>query len=342
MLDIPLRVGVSGSGKLAHAIAFQVKTTPGMDLQWLNDTFTPESPVDVFVEASDSVEKGVISALDALNRNTHVVLTNPAVDLIAGPLLAATAYQNGLIVTSDAGTRHGALATLIQEAGIMGFDIIQAACCSHQNSTRLNLELAVLANAFGFQPPAGGMTGPPATALIDALHAFDLNSYGEIPRVDFLTGDLPQGTLYLIVKPKENLPPEQISLLQEYHLGDGPHYLLHRPYYLGHLETPKAILGAAAGQAILSSGHPTCDVYAHATQDLKAGTTITNALQSGQIHGRIAPLNSDGIPIALLNSDTVLKTDLTKDQPLTFDDLNLPDCQLTHLWIQQQDMLEQT
>lgn len=341
MLDIPLRVGVSGSGKLAHAIAFQVKATPGLDLLWSADTFTPDKPVDVFVEASDSVEKGVTSALSALNHHTHVVITNPAVDLIAGPLLAATAYQNGLIVTSDAGTRHGALATMIREAVIMGFDIVQAGCCAREDHTRLNLELAVLANAFGFLPPPGGLTGPQADTVSEALQAFDFSKHGEVPRIDFLSGNLPQGCIYLIVAPKEDLPREQAAYLQDYHLGSGPRYLLHRPYCLGHLETPKSIMGAAAGQSILSSAHPTCEVYAQANQDLKAGSIITNALESRMLVGRVAPINPDGIPIALLEGEITLKTDLAKDQPLTFDDLALPDCDLTRLWIQQQEMLAQ-
>lgn len=341
VLDIPLRVGISGSGKLAHAIAFQVKATPGMDLLWTAEAFSPETPVDVFVEASDSVEKGVTSALSALDHHTHVVITNPAVDLIAGPLLAATAYQNGLIVTSDAGTRHGALATLIPEAVIMGFDIIQAGCCAREDHTRLNLELAVLANAFGFLPPPKGMTGPRINTIAEALNAFDFSAYDQIPRIDFITGHLPAGTVYLIVKPNEDLPPDQAAHLEDYDMGKGPCYLLQRPYCLGHLETPKTILGAAAGQSILSSGRPTCDVYAHAGQDLKAGSTITSALHSREIIGRVAPLHPDGVPIALLEREITLKTDVAKDQPLTFDDLNLPDCDLTHLWIRQQEMLVQ-
>ena len=342
MLDIPLRVGISGSGKLAHAIAFQVKATPGMDLLWTAEAFSPETPVDVFVEASNSVENGVTSALSALNHHTHVVITNPAVDLIAGPLLATTAYQNGLIVTSDAGTRHGALATMIQEAVIMGFDIIQAGFCAREDHTRLNLELAVLANAFGFLPPPEGMTGTRINTIAEALNAFDFSAYGQIPRIDFITGHLPKGTVYLIVKPNEDLPAVQAAYLEEdYDMGKGPCYLLQRPYCLGHLETPKTILGAAAGQSILSSGRPTCEVYAYATQDLKAGSTITSALNSRNIIGHVAPIDPEGVPIALLEREITLKTDLEKGQPLTFDDLNLPDCELTHLWIQQQEMLEQ-
>ncbi len=375
---------------MGRGIAFQVKTTPGMDLTWVADSdpasaanaaaladncahgtdlaqLFKDHPIDVFVEATNSIGPAAEYCLLALKNHAHVVLMNAEVDLALGPLLQSRAYTEGLIVTSDAGDQHGVLATMIQEANIMGFDIVQAGnikgfldrsatpesilpeaekrnlsavqCCAYTDGTKLHIEMAVLANAFGYLPPVGGMTGPRAADVNEALTAFDLDSYDGTPRIDYLLGAEPGGGVYLIVKPKADLPEEQAFYLNYYKLGEGPYYLLYRPYHLCHLETPKAILGAAAGQAILSPSRPTCEVYAYAKRDLPAGTPIRHAIGSAELYGLVEPLDANRIPISLLEDETHLKRDLTKDQALTFDDLDLPDSSLTRLWIEQQELL---
>lgn len=77
---------------------------------------------------------------------------------------------------------------MIQEAHIMGFEIVQAGALSEHDDPRLPLELAVLANSFGYLPPPGGMTGPRVGKIGEALGVFDFDSYGETPRIDFLSG----------------------------------------------------------------------------------------------------------------------------------------------------------
>lgn len=343
MIDIPpLRIGILGNTRLARGIAFQVKATQGMDVLWTEGSRSKleETPVDVLIEASGSTSEGAGLALAALNSQTHVILTNPAVDLAIGPLLHATAYENGLIVSSDAGTRHGSLATLIQEAHIMGFDIVQAGAVCEENDDRLQMELASLANSFGFLPPVGGTTGPKISKLQEALTSFDFESFGDTAGIDYLVNRDHQGSIYLIVKPKPGLPTEQASYLNDYHLGSGPHYLLHRPYHLGHLETPKTILASAAGQAILAPGNQTANVYPVALEDLSPGTSINEGLNSNQLRGTALPFHPDQIPLALLSEDCALKKNLSKGQAITFDHLDLPDTPLTHLWIRQLELLD--
>ena len=259
---------------------------------------------------------------------------------------------------------------MIQEADTMGFDIIQAGnikgfldryatpesirheaeirnlsatqCCAYTDGTKLHIEMAVLANALGYLPPDGGMTGPRAQNVQEALDLFDFQSYGATPRIDYILGAEPGGGVYLVVKPKKQLPMEQAFYLSYYKLGDGPHYLLYRPYHLCHLETPKAILGAMRGQPILSTRAQTCDVYAYAKRDLPAGTTITHAIGSAEIYGLVEPVDDTKIPIALLEDASTLKAPLEKDQPLGSEHLDLPDSKLTTLWRRQQSLLHAT
>jgi len=329
MLGRPLRVGVSGHHATARGVVHQVEATEGMELTWhcQNGLETLEellknSPIDVFVEASSDLSLAAESALLAITYNAHLVLSDARVDQAIGLTLQAHAYENGLIVTSDAGTPPGSLATMIQEAHIMGFETLQAGQISSLNpSTQLLYEMAALANGFGFLPPEGGMTGPEICNLDEIISAFDLESYQGTPRVDFVrTANLRHG-LYLIVKAKNDLNEEQINHLRACQLGDGPYFLLRRDSPLGYFETPKAILGAAAGQANLSPAYPSCEVYAQAN-----GNSLEAAL---------LPYSKDLVPHFLLPKETK-----HTGTPPTLENIPLPDSPLTQLWSEQRKIIE--
>lgn len=386
-----IKVGVVGAGCMGRGIVLQVEHTPRMRLEWVTDqdltaansasqlspdslpgnsteSFLSQHPVDVLVECTNSIGPAADYCLTAFREGTHVVLMNAEVDLALGPLLKKKAKEAGVTITSDAGDQHGVLASLIQEAELMGFDIVQAGnikgfldrratpdsikeeaakrnlsptqCCAYTDGTKLHIEMAVLANALGYLPPLGGMTGPRAKRVEEALQLFDFSNYGDTPRIDYLLGAEPGGGVYLVVRPKKALPPEQAFYLNYYKLGSGPEYLLYRPYHLCHLETPKAILAATAGQPLLSQSSQTCDVYAYAKRDLPAGTQIRHAIGSAECYGLVEPLNEQRIPIALLEEASILKKDIAQDTPLTTEHLTLPPCSLTELWHQQQAHLQ--
>lgn len=329
--------------------------------------FLRTHPVDVLVECTNSIGPAAEYCLAAFEEKTHVVLMNAEVDLALGPLLNHRAQQAGVTVTSDAGDQHGVLAALIAEADLMGLEVVQAGnmkgfldrsatpesikpeadkrrlspkqCCAYTDGTKLHIEMAVLANAKGYLPPEGGMTGPIAKDVQEALQLFDFSNYGETPRIDYLLGAEPGGGVYLVVRLKKDLPPEQAFYLNYYKLGDGPEYLLYRPYHLCHLETPKAIFAATAGQPLLNQTSQTCEVYAYAKTDLKAGQTIEHAIGSAECYGLVEPLQSGRVPISLLETRTSLKKPLSQGQALTLEHLDLPACRLTDLWHEQQHLL---
>ncbi len=385
-----IQVGLVGAGCMGRGIAFQVKATPKMTLAWVCDqnltaaqdasalggsevagedfqALIDEHPIDVLVEATNSIGPAAEYCLAALRSQAHVVLMNAEVDLALGPLLHQVAQDHQVTVTSDAGDQHGVLASLIAEADLMGFDIIQAGnikgfldrqatpdsiqgeaakrnlsptqCCAYTDGTKLHIEMAVLANALGYLPPNGGMTGPRAQRVEEALQLFDFSNYGDTPRIDYLLGAEPGGGVYLIVRPKKELPPEQAFYLNYYKLGNGPEYILYRPYHLCHLETPKAIFAAMEGRPFLTQSRRTCDVYAYAKRDLPAGTSIQHAIGSAECYGLVEPHQSHKIPIVLLEESAVLTRELLQDQALTAEDLALPDCTLTQLWHEQEQLL---
>lgn len=367
-----IRVGLVGAGCMGRGIALQINATPGMSLVWVADS-NPEAAadvaslapgslhgrdfqtlfenhvIDVLVEATNSIEAAADYCRYALTHQAHVVLMNAEVDLAHGPELAELAEAHQLVITSDAGDQHGVLATMIEEADLMGFDIIQAGnikgfldrratpetikheaekrklsptqCCAYTDGTKLHIEMAVLANSLGYLPPPGGMTGPRAERVEEALTLFDFDSYQGTPRIDYLLGAEPGGGVYLVVTPKKEIPSEQAFYLNYYKLRTSPcgkYQLLYRPYHLCHLETPKAILFAVAGKAILAPpGAKTCEVYAYAKSDLPSGTRISHAIGSAELYGLVEPLNPNKIPIAQLEAPKRLTNAVKKDTPLS-------------------------
>lgn len=298
-----------------------------MDLIWRCEPDDVESKltsdhVDVFVEACGNVGDAAETSLIAIENHAHVILTDPRVDVAVGYTLQVEAHQQGIIVTSDAGTPHGTLAGMIQEAHIMGFDTVQAGQISPRSCpTRLLYEMAALANGFGFLPPDGGMTGPEIININNTLTTFDLESYAETPRVEFVHVPNSKSGLYLIVKPRSDFPEDQVAHLHHCQLGDGPFYLLQRDSPLGYLETPKAILGAAAGQPILTPGYPTCDVYASLKEDLETGTRLT----SQHLAPCLDRLDESRIPLTVLLENASLKDNLAKGCALSPKNTVLPD-----------------
>lgn len=327
MLETPLRVGVLGTASQAHLLSCQINITPGMDLAWqcgegiteLGEAFKKE-PIDVFIEASENLELAAQAALLALRHNAHLITRDPQLEVTLGLKLQAEAYRRGLIISADIGTLHGTLASMIQEAYIMGFDLIQAGqICDLEPSPQLQYEMAALANGFALLPPSTGMSGPVITQRAELISAFDLESYRGQGHVDYVRcGDTSQRGPYLIVKARQTLHKDQLALLQNCQLGDGPYFLLHRQLPLGPFETPKSILAAAAGQATLSPAYPNCEVYADA-----------------QGEPLLLPYEPELIPQVFLE-----KGKKNDNKIPTLADHLLPDTPLTHLWIEQRKIME--
>lgn len=398
-----IRVGLAGCGSMGRGIALQIKATPGMRLLWAAD-LNPDAasavgaatgcgastnalhmleaqPVDVFVEASNSIESAARYCFAAIETGAHVVLMNAEVDLALGPLLQHTAAARGLVTTSDAGDQHGVLASMIMEADLMGLEVVQAGnikgfldrratpaglvdeaakrrlspeqCCAYTDGTKLHIEMALLANGFGYLPPEGGMTGPRARTVNEVLALFDFAAYGGIPRVEYILGAEPGGGVYLVVQPKTTLADEQRFYLDYYKLGQGPCYLLYRPYHLCHLETPKAILAAMRGGPVLAPGqgdrllsprsasaNPTCQVFARAKRTLEAGEILQHAIGSEACYGTLELRETPGVPIVLLERPVTLMRRVRCDHLLSPADLELPDTDLTRWWQEQETLLE--
>jgi predicted homoserine dehydrogenase-like protein len=330
-------------------------------------------PCDVLVEATNSIVAAFDYCMAAIGRRAHCVLMNAEVDLILGRLLRHQARQHGVVVTSDAGDQHGVLARLVDEVQLWGFQIVQAGnmkgfldrhrtmagsvemarslrlstqqCLAYTDGSKLNIEMAIIANQCGLTPLVPGMQGPPAQKVADVMDLFDFDSYGGLGRIDYVLGARQHGGGVYVVGRCDD--PMQEWYLQYYKVtGRHPYYLFFRPYHLCHFETTRAIaLAALYGKAVctMAAGR-SADCYSFAKRDLAPGDAIAHAIGSDEVYGLVdtAPrADARGmVPLGLLDAEDtaqrpVLRRQLARDQPMTWDDVELPDTRLLGLWQRQ-------
>ena len=121
--------------------------------------------------------------------------------------------------------------------------------------------------------------------------------------------------------------PRLIEGLVQRDMGNGPNYLLYRPYHLCSIETP-----ITAAQAVLygeSTAHPmkklTSECITVAKQDLKAGQTLDGIGEycyRASIELADVAANGNMLPVGLAKG-AVLTCDVKKDEVITYDMVTL-------------------
>ena len=330
-------------------------------------------PCDVFVESTNSIVAAYDYCMAAIERKAHCVLMNAEVDAILGYLLRQAAAQQGVVVTSDGGDQHGVLARMMEEIEMWGFDIVQAGnmkgfldrhrdlegtveiakklglspvqCLAYTDGSKLNIEMSVIANEYGLTPLVPGMQGPRAEKVEDVVNLFDFDSYGGKGRVDYILGAKQHGGgVYVVGRCDDAF---QQGYLNYYKVTNKhPYYLFLRPYHLCHLETPRAVaLAALYGKAVctMRQGRVT-DTFAYAKRDLRPGDRVEHAIGSDEVYGLIMEAKpadaSNLVPQGVLDVEgsperPVLKRAVPKDQPLTWEDLDMPATKMLELWEKQ-------
>ena len=317
--------------------------------------------IDAVIEATSSISDGGRHATQALNQGKHLILMNSEIDLIFGPYLARLAEERGLVYTSCDGDQYGVLKHLIDELSSWGFELVMAGnikgfldryanptsiipeadkrkldyrmCTSYTDGTKLNIEMAIIANAYGLRTTVPGMHGPRAAHVSEVFEKLDLDSLWQnrAPFVDYLLGAEPGGGVFAIGYCEH---PYQREMLAYYKMGTGPYYLFYRPYHLCHIEALAAMVEAIrAGRSILQPvfGFRT-DVYAYAKKDLKEGEVLDGIggyACYGLIENCPEPLIHTGLPICLTD-DVVLRREIEKDEPIRLADVSFEPDRFDH------------
>jgi predicted homoserine dehydrogenase-like protein len=304
--------------------------------------------IDVVLETTGDMLVGVEVALEAIGQGKHVVAANTEVQATVGSIIKQMADEAGVVYSDVDGDQPGILKNLYDYCVGLGLTPIVAGNCkgvmkryatpetqaafatahglqpwlatAAADGTKLNFEMALVANATGMLPAAHGMVGP-ETCLETLLADFErqgLFSHG--PIVEYTLG-VPSG-VFMIVHSED---PRVRADLAYCKMGDGPYFLVYRPYVLIHYEAPLSVAEAAlyGAATIAPDGAPKTEVVAFAKRDLAPGTRL-DGIGGADGYGLIVRADEARacgfLPMGL-SAYARLRRAVARDQPVTYDDV---------------------
>ncbi|SEQ32510.1 Predicted homoserine dehydrogenase, contains C-terminal SAF domain [Ignavigranum ruoffiae] len=314
------------------------------------------SEVEVVVEATGVTEVGAQVAMQALIAHKHLVLLNVEIDITVGPLMHKLFNSSGLVYTGSDGDEPAAIVELYEFAKSMGMKVLVAGkgknnklkeyanpdsakeeanqkhmnphmLASFQDGTKTMAEMNLLSNAIGFVPDITGMHGISAN-LEETVERLNIESEGGILNnfgvVEYVDGLAPG--VFVIVEGQNEFVKNELNYLMK--KGEKNHHILYRPFHLASLETPRTIAKAILEKdhAIVPLGKPVSDTVAFTKKDIKKGEVIDGIggyCVRGIIEKHEETVGKNHIPIGLLVGNCVAKRDISKDEFLTSDDVEL-------------------
>ena len=314
------------------------------------------SEVEVVVEATGVTEVGAQVAMQALIAHKHLVLLNVEIDITVGPLMHKLFNSSGLVYTGSDGDEPAAIVELYEFAKSMGMKVLVAGkgknnklkeyanpdsakeeanqkhmnphmLASFQDGTKTMAEMNLLSNAIGFVPDITGMHGISAN-LEETVERLNIESEGGILNnfgvVEYVDGLAPG--VFVIVEGQNEFVKNELNYLMK--KGEKNHHILYRPFHLASLETPRTIAKAILEKdhVIVPLGKPVSDTVAFTKKDIKKGEVIDGIggyCVRGIIEKHEETVGKNHIPIGLLVGNCVAKRDISKDEFLTSDDVEL-------------------
>lgn len=314
---------------------------------------TSLTEVDVVVDATGIPDIGAKIAWDAILNRKHIVMLNVEADVTVGVILKKMADASGVVYTGSAGDEPGAIMELYDFADALGFEVLalgkgknnplnlaanpdtaaeEAArkgaspkmLASFQDGTKTMVEMTAVANATGFLPDIPGMHGfvSDVKGLPEIFQLKeDGGQVGNKQIVEYINGIAP-GVFAIIASEKEEVNHE----LKYLSMGEGPNYVLYRPYHLTSLETPISIARAYIyNEATIAPWHGLqAETVTVAKTDLAAGDFL-DSIGGFTVYGHILAAQEarrqKALPLGLVDKHVRLKRDIKKGDIVTYEDV---------------------
>jgi predicted homoserine dehydrogenase-like protein len=309
--------------------------------------------VDVVVDATGVPNIGAKIAWDTILNQKHIVMLNVEADVTVGPLLKKMADSCGVVYTGSAGDEPGAIMELYDFADALGFEVValgkgknnplnlaanpdsaaeEAArkgaspkmLASFQDGTKTMVEMTAVANATGFLPDQPGMHGfTGSVAELPEIFKLKENG-GQVHNkkiVEYINGVAP-GVFAIISSEKEEVNHEMKYLS----MGEGPNYVLYRPYHLTSLETPISIARAHIyKEATIAPWEGLqAETVTVAKKDLEAGDFL-DSIGGFTVYGHILTASEaqdkKALPLGLVDQNVQVKRAIKKGEIITYDDV---------------------
>jgi predicted homoserine dehydrogenase-like protein len=314
--------------------------------------------IDAVVDVTGSIEFSANLVLKAIEAKKHIILMNAELDATIGPILKVYADKSGVVYTNVDGDQPGVEMNLYRSVKSMGFRPVLCGnikglhdpyrnpttqkgfaekwnqnpymVTSFADGTKISFEQALVANATGMKVAKRGMLGPKVEEgahLKDVFQDLYPKDYLEVGPgiVDYVIGAAPAPGVFLIAK---NEDPRQHPYLDLYKAGKGPYYLFYNPYHLCHFEVPMTIARAVLFKdaAVSPLGKPLVDVISVAKKDLKKNEKLDGIggyMTYGMCENYDQSVQNSYVPMGLIEG-CILKNDISKDQPITYKDIDVP------------------
>ena len=313
--------------------------------------------IEAIIEATGHVEFSAHVALSGIKNRKHMILMNAELDATVGPILKVHADRAGVIVTNADGDQPGVMMNLYRFVKSIGYHPVLAGnikglqdyyrtpetqkgfaeahglspemATSFADGTKISMENAIVANATGFKAGKRGMYGPRCKHANEAANLFPMDELMAGGLVDYIIGAEPGPGVFVL---GYNDHPERRGYMKYFKMGDGPLYSFYVPYHLPHLEVPLTVARAVLfhDAAVAPIAGPVCDVITIAKRDLKKGETL-DGIGGFTCYGMLensSVCRSDKLLPMGLSEGCRLKTNISKDQPITCGDVTLPEGRL--------------
>ena len=311
--------------------------------------------IDAVVEATGVPDVGAHVAMECIFEKKNIIMMNVEADVTIGPLLKKLADNAGVVYTGSHGDEPGAVMELFDFATALGYDVRvvgkgknnkldfnanpdsvleeatrrgvnpkMLAC--FKDGTKTMVEMTAMSNATGFLADVRGAHGPSGT-VEELPGIFQLKEEGGIlngyGKIDFVNGVAP-GVFVIVSSPLKEVHREMHYLS----MGDGPNYVLYRPYHLCSLETPLTVARAVLDHepTIVPLGAPVSECITVAKIDLKAGQMLDGIggyTVFGTIEAADVAKQEKAVPLGIINRKTKLIRDVKKGELVTYDDIEL-------------------
>ena len=311
--------------------------------------------IDVVIDATGKPDIGAFISFNSIVNKKHIVTLNVEGDVTIGPILRKLAISSDIVYTVSAGDEPAAIKELFDFASAANLKIVAAGkgknnvldrysnpeilkdfaeskgsnpymMTSFVDGTKTMIEMACLSNATGLIPDIRGMHGPKADIkdLVNVLiPKKDGGILSKIGVVDYTIGDLAPG-VFLVYTTDSKIVRRDLKYLKN---GDGPYYLIYRPYHLASIETPLSIAKAFLyNEPTIEPGFGfVSEVMTCAKKDLKPGDILDgiggfNCYGLIELHEKVK--KEKFLPIGI-SEGCIVKRKISKDEPVKYDDVEI-------------------
>lgn len=313
--------------------------------------------IDAVLEVTGAVDFSALTVLKAIENGKHIITMNAELQSTIGPILKTYALKAGVVFTDSDGDQPGVIMNLYRFVSGIGCNPVLAGnmkglqdpyrtpttqevfarkhhltpqmATSFADGSKVSFEMAIVANATGFKVGKRGMYGPPCDHVQEARHLFPMDQLLNGGLVDYILGAEPGPGVFVLGYQEHPLQKHYLSL---YKMGDGPLYTFYRPYHLCHFEVPLTVARAVLFRdaAVTPLKGPVVDVVTTAKRDLRSGEVLDGIGQYmtyGQCENSDITDSQKLLPMGLAEGCR-LKHNISKDQILTYDDVELPEGRL--------------